>query len=46
MKAAWLSVPVWLVALGCQTPDRSTTPELARPSEEPVAVSVAVGGVT
>ncbi len=48
MKVAWLSVPIWVVMLGCQstTTDQGTMPELAPASEEPVAISVASGGVT
>ncbi len=48
MKVAWLSVSIWLVMLGCEsaTTDQSTISELAPASEEPVAISVAIGGVT
>ncbi len=48
MRTGWISVSLAFVVLGCQsTPtDQSTTPELARPMDEPVAVSVAIGGVT
>ncbi len=48
MKVAWLSIPIWLVILGCEstTINESTISELAPASEEPVAISVAIGGVT
>ncbi len=48
MKVAWLSVPIWVVMLGCEstTTDQSTIPELAPALDEPVAISVAIGGVT
>ncbi len=43
MKIAWLSLPLWLVVQGCQS---TTTPEPAAPSDEPVAISMSIGGVT
>ncbi len=48
MKVARLSVPILLVMLGCEstTTDQGTIPELAPALDEPVAISVAIGGVT
>ncbi len=43
MKIAWLSLPLWLVVQGCQS---ATTPEPAVASDEPIAISMAIGGVT
>ena len=48
MKAVWPYLPLWIAVLGCQstTLDEGTSPELAPLSEEPVSISVAIGGVT
>ncbi len=48
MKVARLSVPIFLVVLGCEstTTDQGTMPELTPALDEPVAISVAIGGVT
>lgn len=40
---AWLPVSLGVVLAGCRS---TAAPELAAPPEVPVAVSVAVGGVT
>ncbi len=48
MKTTRLSVPIFLVVLGCEstTTDQGTIPELTPALDEPVAISVAIGGVT
>ncbi len=48
MKVSRLFIPAWLVMLGCEstTTDQSTIPELAPALDEPVSISVAIGGVT
>ena len=48
MKAVWPAIPFCLALLGCQgaAPNESAADELALMSEEPVSISVSVGGVT
>ena len=48
MKATWLSIPIVFLVFGCQSTatDPRTTPELVPPSDEPVAISISIGGVT
>ena len=43
MKAAWLSIPLWLAALACQSPSLH---EVVATTDGPVAITVAIGGVT